>query len=581
MDLVKSVQNYFAKMVSDVSGMKVLLLDAETTPIISIVMTQSQLLAKEIYLIDKVENRHREKMRHLKCLCFVRPSPESIQAVVEELREPAYGEYYLYFSNTLKKSSVERLAEVDEQEVVREVQEFFADFHAANSDLFSLNMSAPAYPLYVENLSTWDTRSFARATEGLVSVLLALKKKPVIRYQRNSAVAKKLASEVMYNIQQEGPLFEFRRTDTPPVLLILDRKNDPVTPLLIPWTYQAMVHELMGIVNGRVDLSNVPDVRSELKEVVLSTDQDEFYKSTMFLNMGDLGAQIKDYVTDFQAKHKSSMQIDSIADMKRFVEQYPDFRKLSGNVTKHVTLVGELSRLVDKQSLLEVSELEQNLAVADNHNQDLKSLLKLIEKPSVPEIRKAILAALYALRYEKSPTNSIPTILEALSKSGVSDRAVSAVSWIVQYAGVDQRQEGLFSSENVVNRAKTIIKGLKGVENVYTQHQPALVSTIEALIKGRLKDSSYPFIDSSTRDRPQDIIVFIIGGVTYAEAREITKLNDANNPSVRIVLGGTTVHNSSSFVREVIDSMARTGGGSKDFNPRSPLSSRLKSSTLQ
>ena len=51
----------------------------------------------------------------------------------------------------------------------------------------------------------------------------------------------------------------------PPLLLIVDRRNDPVTPLLTQWTYQAMVHELFGIVNGRVNLSVVPDVRPELK----------------------------------------------------------------------------------------------------------------------------------------------------------------------------------------------------------------------------------------------------------------------------------------------------------------------------
>jgi hypothetical protein len=32
-------------------------------------------------------------MRHLRCLCFVRPSPESIQGLIEELREPKYSEY--------------------------------------------------------------------------------------------------------------------------------------------------------------------------------------------------------------------------------------------------------------------------------------------------------------------------------------------------------------------------------------------------------------------------------------------------------------------------------------------------------
>ena len=64
---------------------------------------------------------------------------------------------------------------------------------------------------------------------------------------------------------QEEQLFDFRKTDTPPILLLVDRREDPTTPLLTQWTYQAMVHELLGIENGRVDLSAVPDVRPEFK----------------------------------------------------------------------------------------------------------------------------------------------------------------------------------------------------------------------------------------------------------------------------------------------------------------------------
>lgn len=67
-----------------------------------------------------------------------------------------------------------------------------------------------------------------------------------------------------HRIQSESPLFDFRLTQIPPLLLILDRRNDPVTPLLSQWTYQAMVHELLGIQNGRVDLSLVPDIGPDL-----------------------------------------------------------------------------------------------------------------------------------------------------------------------------------------------------------------------------------------------------------------------------------------------------------------------------
>jgi len=47
--------------------------------------------------------------------------------------------------------------------------------------------------------------------------------------------------------------------------------------MFVQWTYQAMVHELLTITNNRVNLSQVPGISKDLKEVVLAAEQDEFY----------------------------------------------------------------------------------------------------------------------------------------------------------------------------------------------------------------------------------------------------------------------------------------------------------------
>ena len=122
-----------------------------------------------------------------------------------------------------------------------------------------------------------------------------------------------------------------------------------------------MVHELLGITNNRVSLAGAPGVGKELQEVVLSSSQDEFYAANIYSNFGEIGQTIKLLMDDFQTKAKSHQKIDSIADMKNFVENYPQFKKMSGTVSKHVTLVSELSRLVAQKNLLEISELEQEL----------------------------------------------------------------------------------------------------------------------------------------------------------------------------------------------------------------------------
>lgn len=166
---------------------------------------------------------------------------------------------------------------------------------------------------------------------------------------------------------------------------------------------------------------------SKKKEIVLSPDQDPFFKKSMYFNLGDLGATIKQYVDEYQSKTKSNMNIESIADMKRFVEEYPEFRKLSGNVSKHVALVSELSRRVSQDHLLEISELEQGLACYENHNSDLKGIQKLIESPHISEDAKVRLVLLYALRYERLANNSVKSLIDLLDRVGISERK-SAVS---------------------------------------------------------------------------------------------------------------------------------------------------------
>jgi tRNA uridine 5-carboxymethylaminomethyl modification enzyme len=115
----------------------------------------------------------------------------------------------------------------------------------------------------------------------------------------------------------------------------------------------------------------------------------------------------------------------------------------------------------------------------------------------------------------------------------------------------------IFESAGIFSGASSRFKGLKGVENVYTQHTPLLESTLQDLVKGRLKEQQYPFVEGggSTRDKPQDIVVFIVGGATYEEAKMIAGIN-ATTPGVRVVLGGTSIHNSATFLDEVQDAVS-------------------------
>ncbi|XP_058016650.1 vacuolar protein sorting-associated protein 45 isoform X3 [Ahaetulla prasina] len=491
MNVVLAVKQYISRMIGDSgAGMKVLLMDKETTSIVSMVYTQSEILQKEVYLFERIDSLNRESMKHLKAICFLRPTKENVEYLIQELRRPKYSSYFIYFSNVISKSDVKSLAEADEQEVVAEVQEFYGDYIAVNPHVFSLNLPACCQG------HNWEPAHLCRTTQGLTALLLSLKKCPMIRYQLSSDLAKRLAEGVKQVITKEYELFDFRRTEVPPLLLLLDRSDDAITPLLNQWTYQAMVHELLGINNNRIDLSRVPGISKDLREVVLSAENDEFYANNMYLNFAEIGSNIKNLMEDFQRKKpKEQQKLESIADMK--------------------------------------------------------SIRRLLQNPRVTEMDAVRLVMLYALHYERHSSNSLPGLMLDLKNRGVPERLRKLVPAITEYGGKRVRSSDLFSPKDAVAITKQFLKGLKGVENVYTQHQPLLHETLDQLIKGKLKDNQYPYLGpSSLRDRPQDIIVFIIGGATYEEALTVYNLN-RTTPGVRIVLGGTTVHNTRSFLEEV------------------------------
>ena len=562
MNCIEAIQHYVSKVINDplLSGMKVLLLDSDTTRIVSMVLSQSTILEQEVFLVEPLDADH-ERMTHLKAAVLIRPTLHNIENLMKELKDPKYGEYHVFFSNVISKDLLQRVASCDELEVIVQVHEYYADFLACNSDLFHFNLpnslqlswtgSSNGNTNTTSNLNPKQTHILHRSLEGILSVLLSLKKKPVIRYQEKSKMAKKIAGDVNIAMQKDG-LFDFRRPGVAPVLLILDRRDDPVTPLLSQWSYQAMVHELLGLFENRVDLRHAPGIRKDLEEIVLSVISDTFFADHKNANFGDLGMAVKKLVDEYQKKAQTHENIQSIEDMQRFVENFPAFRSQSLNVSKHVGLMGELARLVELQGLMDVSQLEQELACSDDHTNHLKELLEKLNSGKVRPMNKLRLALLYTLRYQNHGSNQIPKVKNTLRENGIPADKIDLIDSILDYGGSSVRSGDLFGDRGLKKYMRAVTQGLQGVPNVYAQHVPPLMRTLDTLIKGTLSEVAFPMLTSggNAKEKPRDIIVFITGGVTFEEAEKVSELNEKSN-SVRVLLGGSYLHNSTTFLSEL------------------------------
>merc|ERR1711920_1119744 len=107
--------------------------------------------------------------------------------------------------------------------------------------------------------------------------------------------------------------------------------------------------------------------------------QDSFFEENVVANFGDLGVSIRKYVEEYQKSTKNTARIDTIEEMQRFVDEYPEFRRMSGNVSKHVAAVHELSRIIEETSLLQASQLEQELACTENRQEHYRAVLDMLK----------------------------------------------------------------------------------------------------------------------------------------------------------------------------------------------------------
>lgn len=197
---------------------------------------------------------------------------------------------------------------------------------------------------------------------------------------------------------------------------------------------------LVGLNYNRVKLDKVPGIKEDLREVVLSCTQDAFFARNRYANFGDLGSAVKDLVDECQRDQKLNEKINSIEDMQKFMERYPAIRSRAINVSKHVAIMGELSRLTDVCRLLEISQLEQDMACSADHSSHKKMLIDFLLQPKVQISDKLRLAIIYLIKYESY--GEIAEFKSRLAEVGVPSSDLVKLQAVINYAGENHRAPG-------------------------------------------------------------------------------------------------------------------------------------------
>ena len=549
--------NYIESMISNVKDMKAIIFDSETQVIFSLEFSKSLALKQEIFLFENIDKIQTDQKLNLNGIFFIRPTPENLQELKRILQSSNFKEINLFFTNQITDDYLQKLAQYDINMQVKNVQEIYLDYYIINSNVFHLNIESCICNLDMNPIEKWDKSDVLmneRIYQGLISACLSNRMKPIIKSVKGSDICLNLGKKLAKFFDDNFDNFIRKECgqNFNGILLLYDRKEDPISPLINQWTYQAQLHEILGIKNNVIELKKGSDVKDKPEKYVISDVEsiDKFYSKYKFADYGEVATAVQQEADKLKSDNDMLNKESSIEELRKIIDQLPEKKKESMAITKHYKLFYSLSEYVTKHKLMDLSKIEQDISVNDNKKEQFNQIVQIIADPKVQHLDKCKIYLLYMLRYENDP--SVSNLKNIMIENKLGDW-VSYGEALLKYAGRERRKLDCFQDKDIISKGKKFFMNAfgQGNENAFMQHISFLNGLVERLLKGRSRDNETININCNSMNEPKvnNLIVFVFGGITFEEVRDLTLLG--NQIGVNIICGGTNIINSKNFLTEM------------------------------
>jgi len=290
------------------------------------------------------------------------------------------------------------------------------------------------------------------AEDSLFSLCMSLRRIPNITYSLESKVGRKLAERLSSRMEREYTQNHKEFLQENVELLIFDRKEDPVTPLIYNWGYQSMIGEFIGIDNNAVKVHGKPEIYARQTE-------DLFIEKNWIKNYGEFTMDLSAELERLYKEKNCGAKMENLEDFQAALDKMPDLTKDAKNLRKHSDLIRTLAETIQSRDIYSVSQLQQDIITENNKANQFKDVLNALVKKNVTALDKTKLVMLYCLKYNDDmervtglqralAAQSIPTVILSLNQDLVKE--------ILEYSGVSKRSSSdLFNVTDIFDKVST------------------------------------------------------------------------------------------------------------------------------
>jgi syntaxin-binding protein 1 len=399
-------------------GWKVLIVDEHAMRVISSAVGMYDIMERKVTIVESLEKK-RASFPDMGAIYILEPSETSVRAMIADFAgTPLYGKaVFLYFLGRLPDAlldQIKRCAPLLKR--LKSLVEINIDFLAKEERAFTFDMRDSFAPLYLRKGSTSAELSIA---QRLVTVCATLNEYPHIRYKESSGVCNSLAS--LFKLKMDefvaqnpswwyhgGPKKHQAALKERGVLLLLDRVDDPLSPLMHDFTYQAMVHDLLAMEGDRITVQG--DTGKETD--VLLDEKDSVWVELRGKHIASVIETLSNRIREIMNSNTGSTLNTkageggtmSLSQMAAALKALPEYQEVLSKLSQHMHLSHECMDRFTAQSLLDLADWEQTLATGKDDGGKTPKITDVMDQAenfllrmkTVPEKLRLILIAAIA-----------------------------------------------------------------------------------------------------------------------------------------------------------------------------------------
>jgi len=565
---------------------KLLIYDKPCRSIISPLLSVSQLRSRGVTLHLLISSE-REPIPDVPAVYFVEPTRSNLSIIAQDCAKRLYSKVHLNFVTKLDRGLMEEFAKTVVQanclDVIASVHDQYLDFVCLERNLFSLSNKEESYvAMNGGGVTDQGMENYMEEVAyGLFSVVGTLGCVPVIRCPKGGApdmVARKLNRLLSEHPNTNSSKSHHNR----PLLVILDRNMDLITPIQHSSTYQALIDDLLQHKANRVEFNaTIGDgdkngrKRSTPKRFDLDADTDPFYARHKFNPFPEAiesnGVELQEVTTQENAIRSKTAggtteddtntnrtnnnnattdpMYNAASDLANAVDSLPALIEQKKQLEIHTRILEAVMNEVAARDVPQFYELESALATGQFKNDNAKAkdeVLALITDASKGNVEDKIRLVLVYCLATTAPSSDVTEVATEMAKA-LEMRGTTATDSKSKDAtnSSDAKNRGILTKEDRVH----LEKGLNAIEYLKSLRSMQMIPNMSESLT-----SAQATVSPSNNHRSSDMLTSL-----YARAStQATGLLAKATERVSTMLGKIHKHRATRVVENLCEMKPNT-----------------------